>query len=112
MLARQSRDFFVPAQRATYSVDFVRYHRLAVSRSPKDKAALALAPRNRFGCGPDEKGIVHRVLAKRAEIFDFVTERSHKLFHFLFVTKTGVIRAERNFHSSTIAQRFNAGQRI
>src|ERR1700730_5455089 len=79
-------------------MDFVRYHGFAISRTAKNKAAFAFATRDRFGCRPDEEGIIHRIFAKRTKIFYFVTKRSQQLLHFFLVLKTGVICAERNLH--------------
>src|SRR5205823_4054074 len=98
MLAGKPRRFFVPAQRTAHAVHLIRHHCFAISRAAEDDAALALAARYCFGCRPNKKRIIHRFLAKRPEIFHLVPERAEQLFHLFLVTKSSVIRPERDFH--------------
>src|SRR6266702_3533407 len=72
VLARKPGGFFVPAKRATHTVNFVRCHRLAVPRSAENDAALTFATCDEFGCRPNEKRIIDRVFAERAAIFHFM----------------------------------------
>ena len=43
MLARETRDFFVPAKSAANAMNFVRRHRFAVARPAENNPAFALA---------------------------------------------------------------------
>ena len=77
---------------------FVRHHRFAVARAAEDNPTLAFAARHRFRRRANEKRIIYGLFIKGAEVFYVVSERGEQLLHLFFVTKTGVIRAERNFH--------------
>ena len=68
----QACRFEAPAKGAANAVHFVGDHRFAIPRSAEHDAALAFAARHGFRRGADEKRIIHRVGAERAEILDFV----------------------------------------
>ena len=52
----------------------------------------------------NEKRVINRFLGERPEVFDFIPERAEQLFHFFLVTKTSVICAERNFHTTPLVR--------
>jgi hypothetical protein len=81
-------------------MNLIRHHGFAVPRTSEHDAALALAARDRFCSWAYEERIVHRVFTECAEVFYFMTERTEQFFYLFFVTETGVIRAERNLHST------------
>ena len=95
---RKAGRFFIPAKRAAYAMHFVRYHRFAIAGSAEHDPALTLTARYRFRRGADEKRVIDGFFIKGAEVFPFVPERAEQFFHLFLVPKTGVIRAERNFH--------------
>jgi len=98
VLPRKPGRLFIPAKRTTHAVHFVRHHRFTVARAAEDNPTLALAARHRFRCRANEKRIIYGFFIKGAEVFYVVSERAEQLFYLFFVTKTGVVRAERNFH--------------
>src|SRR5207249_6880668 len=98
MLAGEPGRFFIPAKRATAAMSLVRYHRFAVARAAEHNATFTFAACHCLRGWANEKRIIYRFLTERAEVFYFVTECAEQFFHFLFVAKSGVICAERNFH--------------
>src|SRR5437764_15423623 len=104
MLSREPGRFFVPTKRAPNAVHFVGHHRFAIAGSTEYNTPLALPARDCFRGGTDEKRIIHWCFTERAEVFCFVTERAEQLLHFFFVSETGVIGAEGNFHQTRITR--------
>src|SRR5258706_532057 len=95
--ASLSTRYFPRAQRSANAPHFVGDERFAVSRSAKHNAALEFATRHRFRRRADEQRIVDRLRTERAEIADFVPERSQKRPYFFFVLKSCVVRANGYF---------------
>src|SRR5437868_6542008 len=105
MLTRKTGRLFVPAKRAACTVDFVCRHRFAVARSAKNNRAITFATDRRSGCWRDKHRIIYRVFAERSQILHFVPKRLEKPFHCFLVAITGVISAERDFHSTESVRR-------
>src|SRR5262249_35435028 len=102
MLSRQPGGLLTPAKRATHAMHLIRDHRFTVARAAEDNTAVAFAVSHCFRSWPNENRIVHRFFAVRAEIFHLLPQRGEQFFHLFLVMKTGVIRAEGNFHKSVI----------
>src|SRR4030095_8913505 len=98
MLAGKPGRFFIPTKRATHAVNLVRYHRFAVARAAEHNATFAFAACDCFCGWANEQRVIDRFPLERAEVFYFVSESAEQFSHSLFIAKTGVIRAERNFH--------------
>src|SRR5450432_228725 len=72
MLPRKPGGFFIPAEGATDTADFIGGHRLTVARAAEDNAALAFPARNRFGSRSNKFRVIDRLLTRSAEIHDLV----------------------------------------
>src|SRR6266536_3257265 len=99
VLPRETRRLFAPAKRATYAMDFIGHHRFAVPGTAEYDAALTLTAGDRFCRRANEKRIIHRFFVECAEVLYLMSKSAEQFFDFFFVTKTGVIGAERNFHA-------------
>src|SRR5205809_6498464 len=102
VFSRKACRFFIPAQRATHAVHLVCYHRFAAARTSEYNRTFTLPASDRLRRRSDEKRVIDRFLVERAEIFHLVPECATQLFHFLSVTKTGVICPKGNFHSPSL----------
>jgi len=108
MLAGKPGRFFIPTKRATHAMNLVRYHRFAVARTAEHNATFAFAARDCFRGWANKERVIDRFFTERAEVFSFVSESAEQFSYALFVAKTGVIRAERNFHYEDLLSRIRA----
>src|SRR4029453_6616552 len=83
-------------------MDFIGHHRFAVARPTEHDPAFTFAASDCFCRRANKKRIIHGVFIECAEVFYFVAERAEQFFYFFFITKTGVVGAERDFHEFVI----------
>ena len=72
MLAGETGRFLVPAEGTADPAHFIGRDRFAVAGAAEDNPTVALAPRDRFGGGPDKLRVIDRGFARGAEIPDLV----------------------------------------
>src|SRR6266852_2855286 len=99
MFPRKASRLEVPAQRATDSVDLICDDGLAVPRSPENDASIEFAAGHRLRGRTYEQRIIHRGIAKCAEILHFVPETHQQGFNLLLVFEASMVGADRDFHS-------------
>ena len=102
MLARKTRDLFIPAKGASDPAHFVRRDRLAVTRAAKNNSTFAFSIRDCFRGRPNEERVIDRFITIRAEILHLMSELAEQFLYFLLVVEAGVIRPERDFHEQRL----------
>ena len=92
MLTGKLGHLLVPAQGTTHSSHFVSDHRLAITRSAKDYAAIAFAFGHGFGRRSDVEWVIDRGIGtKGPEIFYLMPKVSQQDLYFFLEVESGVI---------------------
>src|SRR5712692_4140587 len=99
MFPRKARRLDIPAQRATNSADLIRDDGLTVPRTPENDASIEFAAGHRLRGRTYEQRIIHRGIAKCAEILHFVPETYQQGSNLFLVFEASMVGADRDFHS-------------
>src|SRR5438477_4857658 len=98
VLARPARGVEAPTQRAANAFDFVGHDRFAVAGAAQHDATFEFTSRDGLSHRTDEHRIIDRLGTGRAEVSKFVAEFLQENFDLFLVFKSGVVRADGDFH--------------
>ena len=90
--------FDVPAEGTANAFDLVRDNCLPVAGTAQHDGSFAFTPRDGLCGGTDEKRVIDRLIAVRAEVADFMTEFLEERLDLFFVIEAGVVGCNRDFH--------------